>query len=196
MLIAFEGPDNVGKSTSAAALDYLGHPIYNLTKAQYDQAAGIDAADADTATIVSTFDRIDWFSHMVYRLAMPDRDWNDDRPRTVFAAPDLHLVIKLHHPEIVRFVKDPLYALGSPLTRANAMYRDMGFYFSALNASRDFELFKSVSMVEVRNAPDEQDYSQRLLGFSSAAVEAPPRYQKRVTDAELVELLRRATHES
>jgi hypothetical protein len=194
MLIAFEGPDNVGKSTSAKKLCHDNDPIYNLKKIQYDDMVNMGAAGEED--LVFTYDRIDWFSHMVYRLAMPDRDWNDDRPRTVFAAPNLHLVIKLHHPEIVRFVKDPLYELGSPLTRANAMYRDMGFYFSALNVSRSFELFKSVSIVEVMNDPRNDEFDQRLLSFSSAAVEAPPRYTKRVTDEELVELLRRAEHES
>jgi hypothetical protein len=196
MFIAFEGPDNVGKSTSAATLATDGVAIYNATKDSYDAAVKTVAEEPWSQDIVFTWDRIDWFSHMVYRLAMPDRDWNDDRPRTVFAAPDMHLVIKLHHESTVGEIKDELYEKGEPLRRANSMYRDFAAYFAALNASRDFELFKSVSIIEVYNSPAEQEFSQRLLAHLSASVEAPPRYTHNITDNELVELLRRVDHET
>lgn len=184
MFIAFEGPDNVGKSTSAARLDMSGQAsAYNITKALH--AEHVKEAEPDS---VVCYDRIDWFTHMVYRLALPDRDWNDDRPRTVFAMPDTHLVVKLHHPQLADFTADEV--VDTPIGLVNPTYFYFADFFTGLNEERDFALFKSITLIEVVNT--KEDYSQRVASFSSpvtdwAWVEA--RYGKSITDMDLLELL-------
>lgn len=162
MLIAFEGPDNVGKSHSAAALTSFDGHIYNATKTNHALAVQAIGGDHD---LVQTFDRIDWFSHMVYRLALPDRDWNDDRPRTVFAMPDTHLVVKIHKPELADFTADEV--VDTPIARVNPMYYYFADYFMALNRIRNYELFKTVSIVEVSNDQEAGTFKQALKAFDS-----------------------------
>jgi len=162
MLIAFEGPDEVGKSTSAAELSHNGEPIYNATKSNHSEAQ-IDLVNEPD--LVQTFDRIDWFSHMVYRLALPDRDWNDDRPRTVFAMPDTHLVVKLHHPDLADFTAEEI--VDTPIRGVNSLYFYFADFFTGLNEERDYALFKTVSIVEVFNNRKEGTFRQRLASFSS-----------------------------
>lgn len=162
MLIAFEGPDMVGKSTSAAKLTSFDAPTYNATKKNH---AALAQAVRSEAGLVGTFDRIDWFSHMVYRLALPDRDWNDDRPRTVFAMPDTHLVVKIHKPELADFTADEV--VDTPIARVNPMYYYFADYFMALNRIRNYELFKTVSIVEVSNDQENGTFSQALRAFDS-----------------------------
>jgi hypothetical protein len=163
MFIAFEGPDNVGKSTSAAALAHSGEAIYNATKENHAEAVSDPAVLPET---VVTFDRIDWFSHMVYRLSLPGHEWNDDRPRTVFAMPDTHLVIKLHRPDLAPLIDDELYETGK-LAEVNPMYYSFGDFFMGLNEEREYALFKTVSLVEVSNDPRNLSFSQKLISFSS-----------------------------
>lgn len=163
MFIAFEGPDNVGKSTSARALTYNHEPIYNATKDNYLGAKRELAQEPD---LVQCWDRIDWFSHMVYRLGLPEHEWNDDRPRTVFAMPDTHLVIKIHHPELALLISDELYTSGK-VAEVNPMYYYFADFFMALNRTRDYSLFKTVSIVEVSNNPEEGTFTQRLTAFDS-----------------------------
>lgn len=192
IFIAFEGPDNVGKSTSAASLSYDGKPIYNATKEAHSdlkEELGLEERD-----LVVTYDRIDWFSHMVYRLALPDREWNDARPRTVFAMPDTHLVIKLHHPDLADFTADEV--VDTPIAKVNPMYYYFGDYFMHLNEQQDFALFKTVSLVEVRNNVADGTYSQRLVQFSSPAFEFGSVAERLVTDDDsLLELLRHEEHQ-
>lgn len=166
MLIAFEGPDNVGKSTSAAALSSYDQPIYNATKANYAEAL----ADHQTMTLdgVITFDRVDWFTHMVYRLAYPQRDWNDDRPRTVFAMPNTHFVLKMHHPVMVDLIED----IGDGIEKgklgaANEMYSYQFNFLMGLNYTKDYSLFRTMSIVEVSNDPRTGEFSQKLVAFDS-----------------------------
>lgn len=162
MFIAFEGPDNVGKSTSARALDCAAQPDYNATRSMHLQ----NVADWQGEQLMPhTYDRIDWLTHMVYRLAMPDRDWNDERPRTVFAMPDTHLVFKIHDPKLVASTDDEEgYVLGEP-AKANRMYYYFADYFLRLNSMLAFSLFKSVSIIEVRNTDDQ--FSQRMIAHDS-----------------------------
>lgn len=162
MFIAFEGPDNVGKSTSARELTFNHEAIYNATKDNYE---GAKRELASETTLVQCWDRIDWFSHMVYRLALPDREWNDDRVRTVFAMPDTHLVVKVHKPELANFKADEV--VDTPIGRVNPMYIYMAQSFLRLNEQRNFELFKTVSLIEVSNDVLGDRYSQRLVRFSS-----------------------------
>ena len=163
MLIAFEGPDKTGKSTSANRLDSLAHAQYNLTKAVYNDAV---SGDHNLPGTVQAFDRIDWLTHMVYRLAMPGHDWNDDRPRTVFAAPDMHLVFKLHRRELAGQIDDELYQTGA-LTTVNDMYRDVAEGLMQINEKRDFALFKTITVVEVQNPPGTDTFHQQVVDFSS-----------------------------
>jgi hypothetical protein len=164
MFIAFEGPDEVGKSTSAKALA-AGDPIYNATKANHAEAA----ASVENGTVI-TFDRIDWLTHMVYRLAMPERDWDDDRPRTVFAMPDTHLVLKMHHPERAREIEavGEGYAPGR-IQDVNFMYFHQIDFLTRINRAKDHALFKSISIIEVWNDRKNDVFEQRMIAFDSAA---------------------------
>lgn len=164
MLIAFEGPDEVGKSTSARALTSFDAPTYNATKVNHAKLA---MAVRNDLSLVGTFDRIDWFSHMVYRLALPTHEWNDDRPRTVFAMPDTHLVLKMHKPgSIIEALDEPGYN-PSKVAAANEMYYYQVDFMMALNRMRDYTLFKTVSIVEVINDQQEGTFEQRLVAFDS-----------------------------
>lgn len=163
MFIAFEGPDNTGKSTSANTLAWDGEAIYNATK---DIHAANQESFGGTGELVVTYDRIDWFSHMVYRLALPDHEWNDERPRTVFAMPDTHLVVKLHHPQFAELIQDELYESGK-VAEVNPLYYYFADFLTGLNRERGYALFKTVSMVEVINDPRNGLFSQRLVSFDS-----------------------------
>lgn len=201
MFIAFEGPDNVGKSTSAQQLDIAGQPDYNMTKAGHAQ----DVADWEEAgsqpDAVHCYDRIDWFSHMVYRLALPHKDWNDDRPRTVFAMPDTHLVVKLHHPELADFTvpadeesaatANRTRGVETPVALVNSTYFYFADFFTGLNEERGFALFKTVTLIEVENTAE--GYQQRVANFSSPVTPwtwVEGRYDKHLTNEDLLELLR------
>lgn len=165
MLIAFEGPDEVGKSTTASNLSSYGTPIYNATKANYSWAL----ADHQTMTLdgVITFDRIDWFSHMVYRLALPTHEWNDDRPRTVFAMPETHLVLKMHQPgSIIEAPDEPGYN-PEKVAAANEMYYYQVDFLMALNRLKGYALFKTVSIIEVVNNQKAGTFQQYLVAFDS-----------------------------
>lgn len=165
MLIAFEGPDNVGKSYSAEALSAY-PPIYNATKGNYPAAQILAGSEKGT---VLCFDRIDWLTHMVYRLAMPDREWNDARIRTVFAMPDTHLVFKEHHPSSVPAEdREEGYPVGAP-TAVSAVYSQVSRMIMSLNEMQGYNLFKTVTIMEVSNNtdPDHGGFYQRIKEFSS-----------------------------
>jgi len=164
MFIAFEGPDNVGKSTTANRLSHNNRAFYNATKQQHEINQAIAQAEGDDLPV--TYDRIDWFSHMVYRLALPGHEWNDERPRTVFAMPDTHLVVKIHHPQFAELIEDELYESGK-VAVVNPMYWYFGDFFRALNEQQNFALFKSVSIMEVINDPRHGTFQQSLKMFSS-----------------------------
>lgn len=170
MFIAFEGPDNTGKSTAAMRLDCAGQPDYNMTKAMHAENVAEVALGSGEQLMPHTYDRIDWFTHMVYRLSMPERDWNDDRPRTVFAMPDVHLVVRLHHPDLAPLIDDELYETGK-LALVNPMYYYFGDFFMGLNEERGYALFRTVSLVEVFNDPRDGTFSSHLVSFSSEVTE-------------------------
>lgn len=162
MLIAFEGPDNVGKSTSANALHHSGTAPYNMTKESYEAARNIDRSEVG---LVTAFDRIDWLTHMAYRLALPDHEWNDARIRTVFAMPDTHLVFKLHSPLTVPSSDaEEGYSDGKP-SEVNDMYIHLAAMLAAINEARGFSLFKTVTIMEVVNT--EHGFNQSIIDFSS-----------------------------
>ena len=163
MIIAFEGPDKTGKSTSATDLGCDGGTQYNMTKTNYEQAV---AADQSEKGVVRTFDRIDWLTHMVYRLAMPTKEWNDERVRTVFGAPDAHLVFKLHHPNLAAEISDELYVTGD-LVSVNEAYFNIATTLMMLNQQQHYNLFKTISILEVVNDPKDGSFSQSLIDFSS-----------------------------
>ena len=160
MLIAFEGPDKAGKSTSACNLS-SSLPIYNATKENYTET--LQEMQGESG-VVQCFDRIDWLTHMAYRLALPDHEWNDPRVRTVFAMPDTHLVFKLHEKSLAGHISDELYMDGT-LATVNDMYSFLSQMIMDLNETRDWALFKTVTILEVRNDGDE--FSSRLVYFSS-----------------------------
>lgn len=156
MFIAFEGPDNVGKSTSAANLASDGVAVYNATDEIHK---GFHQLNQDEPDGVITYDRIDWLTHMVYRLALPDREWNDARVRTVFGMPDTHLVLKLHRPDTANFTADEV--VDTPIARVNPTYWTVVDMLARLNAFSNYSLFKSISMIEVVNTED--SYSQQMV---------------------------------
>lgn len=193
MFIAFEGPDNTGKSTSANALASDGEAIYQATKSKHAEMA----LDPDMSPdLVVTYDRIDWFSHMVYRLALPDKEWHDAQVRTVFAMPDTHLVVKLHRPDLANFIEDqPASHTGlvteTPVGEVNPMYYYFADFIMSLNVQRDFALFKTVSIIEVANDPSNGTFTQRLADFSSPVFDWPSVGQPLVhDDASLLDFLR------
>ena len=185
MLIAFEGPDNTGKSTSANNLTYNGEAIYNATKSNYKRAQW-DLQDEPY--LVQCFDRIDWFSHLVYRLSLPGFDWNDDRNRTVFAMPDTHLVIKLHRPDLAQLISDELYSTGT-LAKINPVYCDFAEFFMNLNRSQEYQLFKTVSIIEVSNDIRDNTFSQKLLAFDSPVSFGNSSVGCTMTDKTLLDML-------
>lgn len=191
MFIAFEGPDNVGKSTSAAKLSHNGLALYNATKPMHEFQQSLMASEGD---VLVTYDRIDWFSHMMYRLAMPTHEWNDERARTVFAMPDTHLVVKIHRPDLAPLIDDELYETGK-LAEVNPMYWYFGDFLMDLNRVRGYALFKSVSIMEVSNDPRDGSFTQKLVLHDSEAFGNEDTYSHLrntlvTSDEELVEHLR------
>lgn len=162
MFIAFEGPDKTGKSTSAAELATDQTAIYNVTKESHRVYQEMINPEPD---LVITYDRIDWFTHMVYRLAMPEREWNDPRVRTVFAMPDTHLVLKMHNPETVGHIEDELYEAGR-LGPVNEMYYYQVSHLMNLNNHLQYSLFRSITIMEVTS--DENGFRQRVADHDSA----------------------------
>lgn len=191
MFIAFEGPDNVGKSTSAAKLSSFTTTIYNATKQNHKAAQAVMRATPD---LVQTFDRIDWFSHLVYRLAYPLRDWNDDRPRTVFAMPDTHFILKIHHPLMVDAIEDQEDGIDAgTLGAANEMYLYQFDFLMGLNRKKDYALFKTMGIMEVWNDMRAGTFSQRLVSFESPTngwSRGMPLTRAVTTDQELLDFLR------
>lgn len=189
MLIAFEGPDETGKSTSAATLDSAGLPAYNANTDNYKQAKTTLGSQPD---LVAVFDRIDWMTHMVYRLAMPSTEWNDARVRTVFSMPDTHLVFKVHSEDFVHGLEaeGEGYAEGA-LASVNEMYCMYALQLMQLNAARNFELFKTVSVLEVSSSPQDYVFNQALAAYSSPVNEPAGLDEGPVpmSDHELLEML-------
>lgn len=187
MIIAFEGPDNTGKTTDAAALHHTSTAPYNMAK---DSHADALALHASTPGLVTAFDRIDWFTHMAYRLALPEKEWNDARVRTVFAAPDTHLVFKLHSPQTVPSKdSEEGYNDGDP-ARVNDMYFNLSQMFMSLNEAQGYSLFKTITLMEVISDPKDGSFSQRVIDFSSPASSWGSMSNKLVTDsASLLEML-------
>lgn len=186
MLIAFEGPDNTGKSHSAQALSAM-PPIYNATKENYPDAQSLVSVEKG---LVQCFDRIDWLTHMAYRLALPDHEWNDPRVRTVFAMPDTHLVFKLHHMHSVPASdEEEGYAEGVPLN-VNDMYTHLSYMIMQLNEVRNYSLFKTVTIMEVSKDDLTGEFHQRVKDFSSPLYPWGSVQTKLVKDDEsLLELL-------
>ena len=192
MFIAFEGPDNAGKSTAAAALDCAGQPDYNATKKMHAQNVADWNGDASSDPMPHTYDRIDWLTHLVYRLAYPTRDWDDDRPRTVFAMPDTHLVLKLHHPVMVDLIEDLDDGIpAGKLAAVNEMYYHYINFLMELNKVKEYALFKSITIVEVANNPQDGSYTQSVIDHDSPAFDFGTAAAKVVrTDEDLLEFLR------
>lgn len=164
MIIAFEGPDNTGKSTSAMNIGHLvGVEAYNMTKENHAEVAALMAREKG---LVHAFDRVDWLTHLAYRLALPNKEWNDARVRTVFAAPDTHLVLKLHHPDLVPTSdEEEGYGDGDP-ARVNTAYMHLASMLIEMNVTGS--LFKSISVFQVNNLSD-GTFLHQMMEFHSPA---------------------------
>jgi hypothetical protein len=186
VFIAFEGPDKTGKTSSAVNLSNDGSHNYNVDKAMH---TFMQKDIEGQPELVVTYDRIDWFTHMVYRLALPEHEWNDPRVRTVFAMPDTHLVIKVHDRKLAASIDDELYSSGT-LETVNDMYLTQADAWVAINVARGFSLFKSISLVEVINHPRSGVFRQSLLAFSSPSFSNRELAGSVHDDKSLLELLR------
>ena len=131
---------------------------------------------------------------MVYRLAMPNHEWNDDRPRTVFAMPDTHLVVKLHAPETVHAIKDELYDAGSPLVAVNEMYFYQTNFLIEMNKRTNYSLFRSISLVEVYSNFVTKEFSQRWIRLDSPVIDETGIDAAFYTDDYLMTVLREEEH--
>lgn len=180
MIVAFEGPDKTGKTTSAK---HLGDYMYNAVKDHYDAEV---VTQGHTKGVVAAYDRIDWLTHLVYRLALPEYEWEDKRIRTVFAAPEMHLVFKLHLPGYE--IGDELYNLEQS-RRVNSMYHTIAGTLIKANEDTDFSLFKTISIVYVKPA---SGYKIRLSSFSSPVTTLSEEQMDAVTtNDDLLQLLLR-----
>lgn len=139
MLIVFEGPDKVGKSTWAKQLDSSGAPKYNLKKGEYPRLKHAES--------VVAVDRLAWLTHSVYRLALPEYEWNDRAVRTVFAMPDAHLVFMVPNDPHLN-MRDELYT-SQQSTRIQEAYREWCWMLFRLNNLQEGKLFRSISLVEI-----------------------------------------------
>lgn len=140
MLIVFEGPDKAGKSTWAQELSSSGETLYNLKKGHYGR---LNHADSVVAV-----DRVAWLTHSVYRLALPEYEWNDREVRTVFAMPDAHLVFMVPDDPLLD-TKDELYTKQQSC-RVQEAYRDWCWMLFRLNNLQDGALFRTISLLEIR----------------------------------------------
>lgn len=179
MIIAFEGPDNVGKSTVAKTLGHLDAVHYNMTDVSYRDALQDEQQEPD---LVTTFDRIDWLTHMVYRLGMPGYEWNDARIRTVFAAPQAHLVVMQHHPDNFLKAEDSVnngeVYLKDSIQYVNSMYGSLISSLIDINENTDFSLYKSITTLEVSRVGG---YTFRCMDFSSPVHRLTNKYKDTIT---------------
>lgn len=190
MLIAFEGPDKTGKSTSAAAMSHDGVAVYNMNVYNYAEAKAELERQPD---LIKTFDRIDWLTHMVYRLALPAYEWNDERPRTVFAAPDTHLVFKLHPIHKVN-ASDELYN-DTQFVAVNRAYHEWADWFIYLNRELGHMLYKSITVMRVLHTPD-GGYEQSVrLCSTPTTTYTREKLEHIKTNADLEEFLRTVDHQ-
>lgn len=146
MLIAFEGPDNVGKSYAADKLG-AGWVTYRADEDSYLAAARQDTLELG---IVQCFDRVGWITDLVYRLALPDREW-PGTPHTYshFAMPDAHLVFKLYR---LGLVPADGYEEGyshDEILRVNEIYHRVARFLARINEEQDYKLFKTISVLQV-----------------------------------------------
>ena len=118
-------------------------------------------------------------------MALTDKEWNDERVRTVFAAPNAHLVI-MTHDEMFMPQEDTEegYELGAP-AKVNSMYRLFAETLITANEMGGFSLFKTISVLTVINAPEKGYYGLRMTEFSSPLFPAglPSVGQRLVTDS-------------
>jgi len=158
-------------------LDCAAQPDYQVTKAMHAQ----NVADWQGDILMPhCYDRISWFTHMVYRLALPDREWHDEAVRTVFGMPDTHLVVKLHKPELSDFneaAPDSRTGLviDTPVARVNPVYWAMTETLMRLNAFQGYDLFRSISIIEVMNTPE--GYSQHLVAHDNPSWDREPGWE-------------------
>ncbi|AXH48557.1 hypothetical protein SEA_CLANCY_46 [Microbacterium Phage Clancy] len=194
MLIAFEGPDEVGKSTSAQNLSHNGKPVYNANVHNY---AAVKADLANEPEVVQTFDRIDWLTHLVYRLSLPEFEWNDERVRTVFAMPDTHLVVKVHRITDEGNLAAGVEAVGEGYEPGNLdlvtqTYLHTVNLLASLNFMRNFNLFKTITVMEVYNDPASGTFEQKVILISAPGWDRLYDIDSVVDDATLLEFLRYA----
>jgi hypothetical protein len=133
---------------------------------------------------------------MVYRLALPEKEWNDERARTVFAMPDTHLVLKMHNPEYAAFIEahGEGYAPGR-LVSVNEMYWHQVDFLMNLNRHREYSIFKSITVVEVVN-DQKGTFRQRVMDHDSPGLQWGSAYQGAVeTDDHLLAFLQHVNHQ-
>lgn len=146
MLIAFEGPDQEGAQLAADKLSG-GHAIPNATEETYRTAQENALANKG---IVQCFTGISWFTHLACALALPK---SGQEPQTVFTMPDTHLVFKLNRLK--------------PDASINQVYTNLAHTFMALNESRHYDLFKTITIMESFIDPLDGVKRSEVVEFSS-----------------------------
>lgn len=163
MLIAFEGPDHVGRLEAADRLSG-GQAVPKLTRSYYRDA--LQVAEANKG-IVQCFDGIGWLSHLVHRLALADGPGQEADAHTVFTMAETHLVFKLfRRGEEPGIEEAEAHKLGDPSV-VNQVYTSFAHTLMALNESQDFALFKSVTIAEAFTDPLDGAKRMEVLEFSS-----------------------------
>lgn len=144
MIIAFEGPDKMGKSTLAEEVAH-GYPVvYGASAQDYHDVAHL--GDDENTTVA--LDRVDWITHMVYRLALPEYEWNDPHVRTVHRMPQAHLVMMVPA-SLSSIPLDELY-LPEQSQRVVVSYQQTFQYFDSMMNDPKFRgMFKTLTLLQV-----------------------------------------------
>lgn len=176
MFIALEGADNVGK-TSMVNLTSSSCTAHSVTKETH--LSFTESADSHVPVM---YDRIDWMTHMIYRLAMPHHEWNDPRVRTVFSMPNTHLIVKIHDSEeCMRNLTDELYDISvSDVNNAYDLF--VNRFLIPFNNFMDFELFKSITVVKVHNDPVNRVFYQYISRICSPLEETLYKDKERIVN--------------
>lgn len=165
MIVAIEGADKTGKSTLAASLAIDGSVRYNCTKEHYD----IMKDKMSNSDEILVYDRVDWLTHMVYRLALPGYEWNDPRVRTVFTMPDAHLIIKIHTNRSASIARDELYNDPMSIHNINEMYK---LVIESIERHIETMLVppvRSLTVIGVDSDPEINRFTQSIVMFYSSA---------------------------
>lgn len=173
MIIAFEGSDKRGIKASAANIGHLaGYESFAMTKESHAKIAELFETEKG---LVHAFDGVSWVSEMASGLdaalsgnVAGPTDW-------AFLTPDTHLVVRQFD---YSSAPDNLKSL-------NEVYQHVTWLLIDLNEQRNFEMFKTVTLLNVDDFGD-----IRVTAFSSPVYDRNSIAKRLVHDDDsLLELL-------